>query len=57
MEILLWEQDIDRAWAIVFSADIEPCDEDPLLLKVARARSATHPAEAIPFFLGRARLP
>ncbi|MBB6348799.1 SWIM zinc finger family protein [Nonomuraea muscovyensis] len=44
VEILLWEGDADGAWQAARQGD---CRQD-LLLRVARARAATHPADALP---------
>ncbi|WP_248963892.1 SWIM zinc finger family protein [Sphaerisporangium perillae] len=44
VEVLLWEGDVDHAWQ---AAQQGGCHQD-LWLRVARARAATHPADALP---------
>jgi len=44
VEVLLWDGDTDAAWA---AAQCGGCDA-PIWLRLATARAATHPAEAIP---------
>ncbi|WP_242902795.1 SWIM zinc finger family protein [Actinomadura terrae] len=50
VEILLWEDDVEGAWRESRGVTLH----DGLRLKLARARGATHPADAVPVLLDRA---
>ncbi|MBT2206478.1 SWIM zinc finger domain-containing protein [Actinomadura sp. NEAU-AAG7] len=50
IEILLWEDDVDGAWRASQGIKLY----ESLHLRLARARGATHPADAVPVLLARA---
>ncbi|MFC6081940.1 SWIM zinc finger family protein [Sphaerisporangium aureirubrum] len=47
VEILLWEEDVEGAWQVAGAGGIS----ENLRLRAARARAATHPADAVPLLL------
>jgi hypothetical protein len=50
VEVLLWESDLDAAWAAAMTGGCR----DELWLRLARLRATIHPADAIPILLAAA---